>query len=122
MIRGEVNAAYEAVIPVTLRAANGQDRNFEAVIDTGFSGYLTLNPVDIAALQLPFQQRQTFLLGDNRQVEFDIYLATIIWDGSEIEIAVLASNSGTLVGMKLLRGYHLFVEVVDGGEVRIETR
>ena len=42
MIQGVVNAALEAVIPLTLQGPAGQTREIEAVIDTGFSGSLTL--------------------------------------------------------------------------------
>ena len=42
MIQGAVNAAYEAVIPLTVQGPAGQTQDIEAVIDTGFSGFLTL--------------------------------------------------------------------------------
>lgn len=121
MIRGEINAADEAVIPLPIRAFNGQMTDRDAVIDTGFSGYLTLTLADITALQLPFQQRQTYVLGDGSRVEFDVYLATVIWDGHERDVAVLASDGGALIGMRMLRGYRVLLNVIDGGEVRIES-
>ena len=40
MIHGVVNAAYEAVIPLTVQGPAGQTRDIEAVIDTGFTGFL----------------------------------------------------------------------------------
>ncbi len=122
MIWGQINVANEATILLQIRDAAGNLTDLDAVLDTGFSGYMTLPPATIAALQLPFQQRQTYVLGDNRRVPFDIYLATVIWDGQERDIAVLASDGGTLVGMRMLRGHHVFLDVVDGGEVRIELR
>src|SRR5690242_387507 len=122
MIRGEISIADEAVIPLQIRASDGQTRGLDSVIDTGFSGYLTLTPADIATFQLPFQQRQTYVLGDGNRVEFDVYLATILWDGRERDVAVLASEGGALIGMKMLRGYRVFLNVIDGGEVRIERQ
>lgn len=122
MIRGIVNAANEAVIPLPIRAANGQTINRDAVIDTGFSGYLTLSPAEITSLQLPFQQRRIYQMADGRQVEFDTYLVTVLWDGQERQVPVLEFDGGTLVGMRMLRGYTLFVDAVNGGEVRIEAR
>ena len=122
MIQGQINADNEAVIPLRIRSANGQEIDFDAVIDTGFSGYVTLPPATIATLQLPFQQRQTYVLGDNSQVQFDVYLATVVWDGQARDIAVLAADGGVLVGMRMLRGYQVFLDVIDGGDVRIELR
>jgi clan AA aspartic protease len=120
VIEGEVNADYEAVIPIKLRAADGSLHDLQAVVDTGFSGYLTLSPAEIAALQLPFRQQQMYRVGDNRQVTFDVYRGIIDWEGQERVIAVLSSDGGTLIGMRMLRGCRLFVEIVDGGPVTIE--
>ena len=41
MIEGVVNAALEAVVTLPLRGPDGQVREVEAVIDTGYGGYLT---------------------------------------------------------------------------------
>lgn len=42
MIQGEVNDAYEAVISLTVQGPLGQATEVEAVIDTGFTGFLSL--------------------------------------------------------------------------------
>jgi len=42
MIAGWVNAYYEAVIPIHLQDATGNIHEFEAILDTGFNGTLTL--------------------------------------------------------------------------------
>ena len=44
MIERSVNAAYEAVISLSLRGPSGQAQEIDAVIDTGFNGFLTLPP------------------------------------------------------------------------------
>lgn len=75
MIRGEVDPDDQAVIALHVRRPDGQWEELKVVIDTGFTGYLTLPPASITALQLPFQQRQTYTLGDGTDVEFDVYLA-----------------------------------------------
>jgi clan AA aspartic protease len=117
-----VSARKEAIITVPVRDRRGQLREVEATIDTGFSGYLTLPPALIAALQLPYDRTEVYTLGDNSNVAFDLHSATVVWDGQDRAVFVLASGSRPLVGMSLLQGYHLFVDVVDGGEVRIEAR
>lgn len=61
-------------------------------------------------------------LGDGNPVEFDIHLLSVLWDGQEQHGEALVTNGGVLLGMSLLRGYHLFIDVIDGGEVRIEAR
>ncbi len=47
MIEGFVNANLEAVITIPLRGPTGQTREIDAVIDTGFNGYLTLPPMAV---------------------------------------------------------------------------
>ena len=42
MIQGEVNAAYEAVVSLPLLDPEGRTRAIEAVVDTGYSGFLTV--------------------------------------------------------------------------------
>jgi clan AA aspartic protease len=122
MIRGQVNPRKEAIITVQVRDPRGQSRDVQATIDTGFSGYLTLSPALIAALQLPYDRTEVYTLGDSRSVAIDLYSATVAWDGQDRAVFVLATGRGALVGMSLLHGYHLFVDVVDGGDVRIEAR
>ncbi|HZP80103.1 MAG TPA: hypothetical protein VFB21_00570 [Chthonomonadaceae bacterium] len=122
MIRGEVNANNKALIPFQLHGPHGQIEAETAQIDTGFSGYLTLSPARVGALQLPSFSTSEFELGDGSRVMFNIYTAVAVWDGHDRDIFVLASEGGALVGMRMLHGYRLLMDVVDGGEVLIEER
>ena len=45
MIEGVVNANLEAVVTLSLQDPSGRTREVEAVVDTGFNGYLTLPPM-----------------------------------------------------------------------------
>jgi len=42
VISGAVNASHEAVISLTVQGPSGLTRQIEAVIDTGFTGFLSL--------------------------------------------------------------------------------
>ena len=52
MITGIVNPNREAVLRLKVQGPNGQEEEIEAVIDTGFTGELTLPPDVIARLGL----------------------------------------------------------------------
>ena len=52
MIEGTVNAAREAVVRLTLQGPTGQEREVEAVIDTGYSGFLTTSLALVSELGL----------------------------------------------------------------------
>ena len=53
MIAGVVNAAYEPVITLAVQGPAGRTRDIDAVIDTGFGGFLTLPPALIWAPASP---------------------------------------------------------------------
>lgn len=121
MIEGTVNSAYEATIPLRVHGADGHPRDFSAVVDTGFSGFLTLPLSLVAELDLPFAFFGRAILADDTEVSFDIHYVTISWDGRQLEIQVAASGSTPLVGMMLLDGHDLNIRVRDGGEVTVEA-
>lgn len=51
MLTGVVTARHEAMIRLSVHHANGQEQEIEAILDTGFSGSLTLPPEIIATLE-----------------------------------------------------------------------
>ena len=122
MITGTVNADREPIIRITVRDVNGQEQEREAVVDTGFTGWLTLPPAFITALGLPWKELGTAILADGSQIYFDVYEATVIWDGQPITFFVDESDSDPLVGMALMYGYDIFIENVDGGSVTLQRR
>lgn len=121
MINGAVNANDEAVIPLEMLDADGRRHQLQAVIDTGFNGYLTLPSALIDPLGLTWQGRTTVTLGDGSPHTLDIYTARVRWDGRTLTVDTTIVDVEPLVGMALLRGYVVQIEVRDGGVVRIEA-
>ena len=120
MITGVVNANHEATIPLVVHAIHGQEEAIEAIIDTGFTGFLTLPPMLIKALGLPWLGRQRAKLGDGSERFFDVYAAAILWDGQVRTVETDATDTEPLVGMCLLAGHEVRIQVLDGGNVTIE--
>ena len=119
MIVGSVNVYGEAVVRLRLAGPEGQAQDVEAVVDTGFNGSLTLPPSIIAALGLPFRRSGRALLADGREALFDVHEAFVDWEGQSRRVAVDAAETDPLLGMALLRGCELKVQVVPGGGVFI---
>ena len=68
MIRGAVNAAYEAVVRLTVQGPSDRSREIEAVIDTGYNGFLTLPKAVVAELGLAYRDRGRAILADGSVV------------------------------------------------------
>ena len=64
MITGTVNANFEATIRLTVQGSTGQEQEIEAVIDTGFTGSLTLPPLLVGVLGLTWLTQGRVMLGD----------------------------------------------------------
>ena len=122
MIQGVVNSAYEAIVTLPLQYAEGRIRDVEAVVDTGYSGFLTLPPGLVAELGLPFAYIGQALLANDAEVVFDVHHVTVLWDGQPRDIEADATGSTPLPGMLLLDGHSLNIEVQDGGGVVIQAR
>lgn len=119
MIVGVVNSVREAVIKLAVLGSQGQIE-IDAVVDTGFDGFISLSLAVITELGFVFRRRGRAVLADGSEIIFDVYEATVIWDGEPRRVEVDEADSDPLVGMGLLEGYELTVEVVSGGAVAIE--
>jgi predicted aspartyl protease len=120
MIIGVVNAYREATIGLIVQDANGGGHDIDAVIDTGFTGFLTLPTALIAVLGLTWRGYASAVLGDGSLQQFDIYAATVIWDGQARVVERDAADTDPLVGMGLFYGHEVRIQARDGGTVIIE--
>lgn len=122
MILGSVNEAYEAVVTLPLQDPEGRTRDIEAVVDTGYSGFLTLPPGFVEEIGLPFAYFGHAVLANDTEVDFDVHFATVLWDGEPREIEADATGSTPLMGMLLLDQHRLSIEVESGGRVEITAK
>ena len=120
MIVGVVNADREALLHLSVNGPQGQQHRIEALVDTGFNGWLSLPPSDIAALRLPWLRRNRAFLADGSKSTFDVYEATVLWDKRRRRIAVDEADCEPCIGMALLTGFELNVQVRTGGKVTVK--
>ncbi len=121
MIEGLVTVALEPVIALTVRGPSGETRDIEAIVDTGFGGFLTLPPWMIRELGLPFQSTGFSMLGDGSEITFPQYRVAVLWDGQLKDGLADAAETTPLVGMQLLEWHDLLVQVRGGGRVAVEA-
>jgi clan AA aspartic protease len=110
MIKGVIRAD-EARIQLSVVGPRGRKREIQAVIDTGYTGSLTLPPGIIAALGLRWRSVDRGTLADGSECLVDVYEGSVLWDGKPLPILVDDANGEPLVGMRLLNGYELKMEV-----------
>ena len=128
MIEGQVDAvrrdgpiAYLAPrIPVVVSGSNGISQTAIATVDTGFTGWLTL-PLDIIRrLNLTRYGQRTAIQADGTVGIFEVYGAQVSWHEDLRPTLVHQTAGEPLVGMALLQGNRLRVDVREGGAVLIE--
>jgi clan AA aspartic protease len=119
MMKGVVSLNCEAMIRFAIGNKNGQLQTIDAVIDTGYTGFLSVPSEIIVALNLPWTGIDRVTLGDGSETTFEVYSGRIIWDGEYRDIPINESETDPLVGMGLLYGYDLRIQAVVGGIVTI---
>lgn len=119
MIRGIVNSRHEAVVQLRVRGPGGAESDVDTIVDSGFTSSLTLPAKMVAALGLVRQSAGTGTLADGSVRQFDICAAEVEWDGIWRTVLVYAVGDEPLLGMHLLAGHKLVMEVVPGGLVEI---
>jgi len=118
MITGTVvNRHAYITVPISSAAGRG---NIEFVLDTGFTGVITLPPAACTALALPLARYQPSYLADSSSVLLEVYIATLLWNNEERDVEVLALEGAPLIGMTMLEGHEIHLQIADGGLVRIE--
>ena len=118
MINGTV-VGLQAQISVVLCLTEIPNIEIKFVVDTGFEGFLTLPSAAIAKLGLTYLTQINANLANNSNVSTDVFLATILWNGIQRNVAVLAMGRRPLVGTALLQDYHLGIDFREGGTVSV---
>lgn len=119
MIRGVVNADHEVVLSLRVRGPSGTEQGLFVIVDTGYSGTLSLPPATAAALGLPQRHQGTAVLADGSERQFPVYAAEVEWDGAWVPVVVSGLGDEPLVGMTFLAGHRLTVDVEPGGSVEV---
>jgi clan AA aspartic protease len=120
MIHGVVSRNREATISLVIVNESRQTKLITAVIDTGYTGFLSLPNEVIAELDLSWTGIDRATLGDGSEVTFEVYAAKVIWDGEYRDIPINEAETDPLVGISLLYGYDLHIQTVEGGDVTIK--
>jgi clan AA aspartic protease len=121
MMQGLIDQNCEAMIRLVVGNTDSQRQVIDTVIDTGFTGFLTLPSSVLLELDLRAYRREQGTLGDGSTCIFDVYRGVVNWDGEFRRIDINASETTPLVGMSLLYGYRVQFDAIEGGTVTIQA-
>ena len=118
---GRIEDGYP-VLSITFRIPNQPDLRIDCVIDTGFAGFLTLPSAAVTALGLPFFYHLPANLADDTNITVNVHTATVLWQGVEREVEVLAMGKRPLIGRALLADNRLGIEFWNGGTLVVSPK
>src|SRR5579862_5863711 len=101
-MEGAVSRSLEPTVRLKLIGANSYEVEIDALIDTGFNGYLTLTPSLIASLGWPFEQEERAELGDGSDKALPIYRGIVMWEDNPRLISAVVTESTPSIGTALL--------------------
>ncbi len=119
MIRGSVNQRCAIEIVLGFADANNETTDVAVMVDTGYEGNLAL-PLSLVErlARVPLGTTQLRMV-DGTVVSVDQYVVGVEWFGHRRMIAVEAIGDQPLLGMSLLRGHRLTIDVTPAGPVTV---
>lgn len=120
MIRGVLNDRLEPMVVLEISSGDGRFQSVNALLDTGFGGYLTLHSDIVARLGLEHAEHIPMILADGEEIEASVHAGAVKWFGEERSIDIIAMDGPSLLGMRLLAGCKIVIRAYPGGEVLIE--
>ena len=119
MPSGFFTSDFEPAIELEVIGPDGA-RSFDAVIDTGFNGGITL-PIDwIEDLGLSQAGDEQMVLADGSLTAAPLFDAYVILNETAYDVVVAGASGKPLAGTNLFRGFSLYVEFQANGPVELE--
>ena len=116
---GRVNGDLQAWLTIEIVTPNGQPRPIEVALDTGFNGQIALPAITIQRLELSEESSRLAITATGDRVRLTTYFSTMMWHGEPRIIEVVEADSEPLLGMELLLGNRVTLDVLEGGPVTI---
>jgi len=110
----------QLMLPVVFVLSDGSEVTREIVIDTGFTGGLSLPMKMIEELGFPFFRALGAELADGITNEYPVYLATMRWHDKPLEVVTYALGDRPLLGTALLEGSRLNADFIETASFTLE--
>ena len=115
MIQGTFGDEDELFFEIELIADNGLELPVDALLDTGFSGWLAINDQDLDGLDWTYVKQEKMRTAKG-EFNFDLYAGKMRIEGQEFDIPVHvgAGVPEVLIGRQLLKNRRLVVDISAG--------
>jgi predicted aspartyl protease len=115
MIQGEFGSNDELFFEIDLIAADGSELPVDAMLDTGFSGWIVINAQDLEALDWLFVREDTLRMAQGNAT-LSIYVGKVRIDEQEFDIPAYAGEGvpEILLGRQWLKTRQLLVDMPSG--------
>ncbi|MEG3974255.1 aspartyl protease [Microcoleus sp. herbarium8] len=115
MMEGIFGDQDELFFEIELIADNGLELPVDALLDTGFSGWLAMNDQDLEGLDWIYVKQEKMRTAKG-EFNFDLYAGKVRLEGQEFDIPVHvgAGVPEFLIGRQLLKNRRLVVDISAG--------
>ena len=115
MIQGTFGDEDELFFEIELIADNGLELPVDALLDTGFSGWLAINDQDLDGLDWTYVKQEKMRTAKG-EFNFDLYAEKMRIEGQEFDIPVYvgAGVPEVLIGRQWLKNRRLVVDISAG--------
>ena len=118
-IRGAVRN-QSATVPIAVVGSNGEVHRLRALLDTGFNSSLILPADTVERLGLTALGVETLTLAGDEQLTCRVYSVKVLWHELDHWVNAYELGSIPVVGMALLNGSRITIDVSEDGPVTIE--
>ena len=120
MIKGRVTADRTPIIRLEVWDESGVSHALAVVLDTGFSGDISLPTTTIARLGLRPTGQRTFTLANGGVSIMNTYVARVNWHEEPLQVVAVESEGPAMAGINLLWGSRITLDACEEGNITID--
>ena len=107
-------------VPIELKGETEAPKTIDALLDSGFTGAVSLPQRVVKDLKLKWSGEHSVTLADASEVSVDLYEGIVDFAGRQYRCAILSTGDVPTVGMHLMQQARICFEAVPGGDVSLE--
>ena len=104
-------------VPIKIHHDQGQPKLVEALLDSGFSGMVSLPAETVKELELKYVRTQEVTLADGTLQAVEVFAGSVCFAGKWRKTSVLSTGDEATVGMGLISGGNISFDAVPGGDI-----